>query len=323
MSNMFGINVEQIWLLAQMTLAFMTTSFAQEFTQRERICCCVNASNACCPIDNFDVQTQQTLQTGDQPDFIQTPYYGNFTRAHVDSAYLKNNFNIFSTQELVCEKSRVLLLPTLPGKLVPVADIALQQVNPQLCLGNFTGLVEATRLREELDLVIGFQGITTSGEDIEVHIALREAIVGFTLPQHTIIATADPNDNQKLDINLNVQFGQNSKHNESCFLESNVDQLAFQLGNLTMAKPECLFPATSVSRSSLRETARVDAQGIDQAAYLNQCYESFEITENAVVFTYQVNPSFGNNCEYIADFPDYYEPLLLYRFDCFHPNRTK
>ena len=284
---------------------------SQAFSQEERVCCCVNISNACCAIDNFDIQVDQTLQSGNVPDFIQTPFYGNFTRAHVESDWLKNNFNLFSQEALNCENARILLLPTEDGKIVPVGDIVPEQINPNLCLVNFSGLVEATRLREELDLVIGFQGIAVSGNNIEVGIALRESIVGFTLPQHTFVVSADQIDSTKLDINLNIQIGQNSGHNESCFETSNLDQLFFQLGDPETVAPECRFPATAVSRDLQGSTARVDALGITQQQYLNQCYESFEVTEQAVIFTYQVSPSFGAGCEYTTDFPNYYDTYFF------------
>lgn len=287
--------------------AFFGVNSAQQFNQRDRFCCCLNISEACCAIENFDVQVDQTLRTGNDPTYIRTVYYGNYSRAHIDSNYIKNNFNLFSSgQELDCEATRVLLLPTRDGFIVPLADITLQQITPTLCLANFSNLVYAERLREDVDLAIGFQGIVPSYEDIDVQIALREKIVGYTLPQHSTVVTADPQDSTKIDISLSVQIGANSIHNETCFAQENLDQLAFQLGDPLQAKPECLFPATSISDISPRGSVLIETLGITQAQYLNQCSDSVEFRDGSVVYTFQVSESFGTSCGYIEEYPDEY-----------------
>ena len=284
---------------------------SQAFTLQQRFCCCLNLTNICCDVDEFDVQVDQSLQTGDDPDFIRTVHYGNFSRAHVDADYIKNNLNIFASEPLHCQSARALLIPSTEGLIVPVGDIKLVQITPNLCLANFSNVVEATRLREPLDLAIGFQdGFVVSGQDIQVDLALREAVVGFSLPQHTIVAGADSNENGNLDLSLNVQIGPNSRHNETCFTQSN--QLAFQLGDPVTANPNCLFPATAVSRDLQGSTARVDVTGLTQSQYLREeCYESYEVTDNAVVFTFQANLAFGAGCEYIEEFPHYYDPFYF------------
>lgn len=296
-------------------LGLFTTSNGQAFTLFERICCCRNITNACCAVDIFDIQSTQKLETGNETDFIRTQFYGNFTRAYADEDYIKNNLNIFAPEPVNCSETFALLLPTGDGLIVPLGQIVLDQISPQVCLMNFTSKVEATRLRETVDLALGFRdGFVPSGNDITVDLILRESIVGFSLPQHSFVATADPNDGTRLDLTFSVQVGQNSIHNTSCYEEPNLDQLAFQMGDpLDPAYPkaDCLFPATSLARSLSRPTYRVDTLGIAQADYLNNCYDSVEVTEDFVIFTFQVAPAFGTSCEYIEDFPEYYDPYVF------------
>ena len=300
--------------ISTLSLLYSVSSVdSQAFTLQQRFCCCIELVNVCCDVDEFDVQVDQSLITGDDPDRVRTIYFGNYSRAHIDADYIKNNLNIFASEALNCESARALLIPSTEGFIVPVGDIHLEQITPNLCLANFSDKVQATRLREPLDLAIGFQdGFVVSGQDIQVNLALREAIVGYSLPQHTTVASSDPTDDTKLDLSLNVQIGSNSRHNETCFSQANLDQLAFRLGDPNGTNAECLFAATGVSRDFQGGTARIDLLGLTQTQYLRQeCYESYELTEELGIFTFQVNPSFGTGCEYIEAYPEYYEAFYF------------
>lgn len=296
-------------------LSLLSSSYGQTYSILERVCCCENATEACCPVNFFDVQTDQSIGTGLIPDQVVTPYYGNFSAVNVDENYIKNNLNIFAPEDVDCADALALLLPTEEGRIVPIAQVELEQIGPAVCLVNFSSVAKADRLREEVDLVIGFrEGFVLSGTEIDVSLVLRESIVGFTLPQHSFVATADPNDSTRLDLTLSVLISPNSKHNDTCFAPDNLDQLAFQLGDPadpSYPRPECLFPATNKIQSDNRPTFRIDALGIEQSQYLNQCYDSIEVTEDNVIFTYQVREAFGNNCEYVVEFPEYYNPFFF------------
>lgn len=260
------------------------------------------------------MQSDQTLQTGNVADWVRSVHFGNFTAAHVDESYIKNNFNILASEPLDCAAARVFLLPTGFGKIVPIAEIELEQISARLCLANFSSRVHATRLREQLDLVVAFRGIAVSGEDITVDLALREEIVGYTLPQHSF--TVSSSVENSLDLNLNIQIGQNSAHDPACYNETNLDALFFQLGSERLA--ECRFPVSSINPTGLR----VDLDELQQSEYLNTgCYESVEQGDEETVFLFQITPGFGDEssvCGYIASNPSSYDP---YFFTVSIPNR--